>query len=87
VPAEAPGGQVLLVWRDTEDDVLHEALHADDVEAVRRLSSGAPFADVCEACAPEGAGEAEAEEAGRKAVELLLRLIGLGIVTSPGPSR
>ncbi len=79
-PAEAPGGQLLLVWRDPDDDGHHEALPADDVEPVRRLFAGAPFADVCEACAPEDAGEEEAEEAGRRAVELLLRLIALGIV-------
>jgi hypothetical protein len=72
-PVEAPGGQVLLVWRDEADDVQHEALRADDVEPLRRLLASAPFADVCEACAPAGAGEADAEEAGRKAVELLRR--------------
>ena len=76
-PQEAPTAveahQVLVVWRDAEDDVRHEALAADEVEAVRRLFSGAPFADVCEACSPQDAGEAEAEAAGRKAVELLLR--------------
>jgi hypothetical protein len=75
--AEAPRDierrQVLVVWRDAEDDVQHEALAADEVEAVRRLFSGAPFADVCEACFPQDAGEAEAEAAGRKAVALLLR--------------
>ncbi len=75
--AEAPSaverGQVLVVWRDAEDDVRHEALAADEVEAVRRLFAGAPFTDVCEACLPPDAGEAEAEVAGRRAVELLLR--------------
>lgn len=70
-PAEAPEGQALFVWRDAEDDVHHEALPADDVEAVRRLFSGKPFAEVCEACARAGAAETEAENAGRKAVELL----------------
>ena len=76
-PAGAPGAldarQVLVVWRDAEADVRHEALAAEDVEAVRQLFTGAPFADVCEACAPEAAGEGEAEEAGRKAAELLRR--------------
>jgi hypothetical protein len=75
-PAEAPGGQVLLVWRDESNDVRHEPLAADDAEAARRLFSGAPFAEVCEAYAPEGADEAEAEEAGRRAVALLLTMIG-----------
>ena len=70
-----PGEQTLLVYRDAEDDVRHEVLAADDAKAARRLFSGAPFAEVCEAYAPDGASEAEAEEAGRKAVELLLRLI------------
>lgn len=72
-PVEAPGGQTLVVWRDAEDDVHHEALPADDVEPLRRLFSGRPFAEVCEACAPEGAVETEVENAGRKAVELLQR--------------
>jgi hypothetical protein len=75
--AEAPRAvaarQVLIVWRDAEDDVRHEALASNEVEAVRRLFSGAPFADVCEACSPEEAGETEAEAAGRTAVDLLLR--------------
>ena len=78
-PAEAPGGQILLVWRDEADDVQHEVLGAAEAEAARRLFAGVSFADVCEAFAADGAGEAE--EAGRKAVELLLRLIGLGIMT------
>jgi hypothetical protein len=80
-PAEAPGGQVLLVWRDAEDDARHDVLEADAAVAARRLFAGAPFADVCEAFAPDGASEAEAEEAGRKAVELLLRLVGCGVIS------
>lgn len=73
-PAEAPEGQLLVVWRDADDDVQHEALPPADAEAARRLFSGAPFAEVCEACAPEGPDEADAaEEAARKAVELLLK--------------
>lgn len=88
-PTEAPTAveahQVLVVWRDAEDDVRHEALAADEVEAVRRLLSGAPFADVCEACAPQDAGEAEAEDAGRKAVELLFRW-GACLVPRPRPA-
>ena len=86
-PAEAAGSQVLLVWRDAADDVRHEVLRGEETEAVRRLIAGAPFAEVCEAFAPEGTGEAEAEEAGRKAVELLLRLIELGIATLPETPR
>ena len=74
-PAEAPEGQALLVWRDAEDDVQHEALHGGDEEAVRRLLGGAPFAEVCEALAPEQADDSEAGEAGRRAVELLLHLV------------
>ncbi|MFN7986234.1 MAG: DNA-binding domain-containing protein [Thermoanaerobaculia bacterium] len=74
-PAEVPEGQALLVWRDAEDDVQQEALRSEDAEAARRLLAGAPFAEVCEAFAPEDAGEAEAEEAGRRALELLLRLV------------
>jgi len=77
-PAETPGEQVLLVWRDSEDDVRHEAMTTDDAKAARRLFAGAPFAEVCEACAPEDAGEAE--EAGRRAVDLLLRLIGIRVL-------
>ncbi len=72
-PAEAPRVQALVVWRDAEDDVRHEALPADDVDPVRRLFSGRPFAEVCEACARQGAAETETENAGRKAVELLQR--------------
>ncbi len=75
-PAEAPGGQVLLVWRDAEDDVRHEALDAAGAEAARRLFAGVPFAEVCETWAPGETGEAEAEEAGRRAVALLLKMIG-----------
>ena len=81
-PAEAPGGQVLLVWRDESNDVRHEPLAPDDAEAVRRLFSGAPFAEVCEAYAPEGTGEAAAEEAGRRAVALLLTMIGRCALTT-----
>jgi hypothetical protein len=84
-PAEAPERQALLVWRDASDDVQHEALAADDLEAAKRLFSGAPFADVCEACSPGGSNETGAEEAGRRAVALLLGMIGRGIVTlAPG---
>lgn len=75
-PAEAAGGsQPLLVRRDEEDDAVTEVLDPTDVEAVRRLLAGAPFSEVCETYAPEGASEAEAEDAGRKAVDLLLGLI------------
>ena len=72
-PRALDAPRVLLVWRDEEGDVQHEELAADELEAVRRLLSGAPFADVCEACAPRDAGEPEAEAAARRAVELLLR--------------
>ena len=91
-PAEAPRAlsaadarQVLVVWRDAEDDVHQETLAADEVEAVRGLFSGAPFADVCEACLREDAGEAEAEAAGRKAVALLLRW-AVCLVLRPAPA-
>lgn len=80
-PAEASGGQVLVVWRDAEDDARHETLDAADAEATRRLFAGAPFSEVCEAYAREGVDESGAEEAGRKAVELLLGLIGRGAMT------
>jgi len=75
-PSEAPGGQVLLVWRDAEDDVRHEVLDAAAAEAARRLFSGAPFAEVCETWAPDEADPTATEEAGRRAVELLLKMIG-----------
>jgi len=77
-PAEVSEGQLLLVRRDAEDDATHEAVDARDAEPVRLLLAGAPFSDVCEACAPEGADETAAMEAGKRAADLLLRLVGLG---------
>ncbi len=85
-PAGSPGGQALLVRRDAEDDVAHAALGASDAAPVRLLLAGAPFSDVCEACAPEGADEAAATEAGRRAADLLLRLVSLGVLRAPKPS-
>ena len=79
-PAEAPDGQLLVVWRDDDDDVQHLALPPGEAEAARRLFAGAPFAEVCEACAREHATEEEAESAGRKAVDLLLRMSTRGQV-------
>jgi len=85
-PAEAPGGALLLVRRDAEDDVTHEALASRDAPPVRLLLDGAPFSDVCEACAPAGADEALATEAGRRAADLLLRLVSLRTLRA-APSR
>lgn len=69
-PREAEGGQTLLVRRDEDDDVLHEALAADEARAARLLLAGADFADVCEAWAETARDE---EEAARRAVGLVLR--------------
>ncbi len=73
-PREVKGEQVLLVTRDADGDVRHEVLSAEEVEPARKLLAGAPFAEVCDAFALDEAGEVEAEEAGRKAVELLRRM-------------
>lgn len=85
-PAELPGGALLLVRRDAEDDVTHETLDAADAVPLRLLLDGAPFSDVCEACAPAGADEALATEAGRRAADLLLHLVSLGTLrAAPSP--
>lgn len=66
-PDRVPGGQVLLVTRDAEDDVRHEILPDGDVPGVRLLLAGAPFSRVCEAWADRGSPE----DAGRAAIAVL----------------
>ena len=70
-PRPAGAAQDLLVWRDADDDVRHEALPAADAQAARLLLSGAGLARICEAWADVVADE---EEAARRAVDLVVRL-------------
>ncbi|MHB1046246.1 MAG: MNIO family bufferin maturase [Thermoanaerobaculia bacterium] len=61
----------LLVFRDAEDDVRHEAIAPEEAEAARLLLAGAPFAEVCGAFADAAADETDAA---RRALALVRRM-------------
>ncbi len=72
---EPPGAledeATLLVFRDAEDDVRHEAIAPEEAEAARLLLAGAPFAEVCGAFADAAADETDAA---RRALALVRRM-------------
>ncbi|MHB8799362.1 MAG: MNIO family bufferin maturase [Thermoanaerobaculia bacterium] len=61
----------LLVFRDGEDDVQHEALAPEEADAARLLLAGAPFAEVCGAFADAADDESVAA---RRALALVQRM-------------
>lgn len=61
----------LLVFRDAEDDVRHEAIAPEEAEAARLLLAGAPFAEVCGAFADAATDETDAA---RRALALVRRM-------------
>lgn len=65
----------LLVFRDAEDDVRHEAIAPEEAEAARLLLAGAPFAEVCGAFADTAIDETDAA---RRALTLV-RKVGSGL--------
>ena len=72
---EPPGAledeATLLVFRDAEDDVRHEAIAPEEAEAARLLLAGAPFAEVCGAFADVATDETDAA---RRALALVRRM-------------
>ncbi len=72
---EPPGAledeATLLVFRDAEDDIRHEAIAPEEAEAARLLLAGAPFAEVCGAFADAAADETDAA---RRALALVRRM-------------
>jgi len=72
---EPPGAledeATLLVFRDGEDNVRHEAIAPEEAEAARLLLAGAPFAEVCGAFADAATDETDAA---RRALALVRRM-------------
>lgn len=79
VPDELPPQPTpLVVWRRGYR-VFHRVLEPDERAALGKIRSGAPFAEVCDVLAVEGAG---VERAAERATVLLVKWIGEGILSS-----